>query len=99
MIAHLTVTDPATFAKYPPLATPMVLAHGGKVLMVTGPGMKEMNVREGTPQHQVTAALEFPSAAAFQGWYTSPEYQAVIGLRTSSSHGWLFGAEGFTPPT
>ena len=98
IVAHYTVTDPATFATYPPAAIPTILQHGGKLLMAAGPGMTEVNNHEGTPQHPVTAVLEFPSAEACQRWYTSPEYQAVVGLRTGSTQGWILGAEGFQLP-
>lgn len=98
MVAHYTVTDPATFATYPPAAIATILQHGGKVLMAAGPGMAEAHSHEGTPQHPVTVVLEFPSGEAFQRWYASPKYQAVKGLRTRSSQGWLLSAEGFQLP-
>ena len=102
MVFHFSVTDPAAFATYPPAVMPTILQHGGKVLMAAGPsklpGMAEVHNHEGTPQHPVTVLLEFPSAEACRRWYTSPEYQAVAGLRTGSTQGWVVGAEGFQLP-
>lgn len=53
--------------------------HGGKYLAFTG----DVEVMEGAWPGSVVL-LEFPDTAAARRWYHSPEYQAIIGLRTSS---------------
>src|SRR5438046_2365103 len=98
VLFHNTVKDADTFSKYPPLAIPTLAQHGGKLLMVAGPGMAEPTNYEGVPQHGVTAILEFESREAAERWYESPEYRAVKGLRTSSTEGWVMGAAGFVMP-
>ena len=92
---HYTVTDLATWQKYLPAAVPTIVQYGGKVLTVTGSGLQKPTVIEGAPEHAVTVILEFESQPAFERWYKSPEYQAVIGLRTNSSEGWALGLPTF----
>jgi uncharacterized protein (DUF1330 family) len=98
VLFHNTVKDVETFQKYPPAATATVMQYGGKLLAVAGPGMQEPTVLEGTPQHAVTALIEFESQAACERWYNSPEYRAVRGLRTSSTEGWVLCLPAFQPP-
>ena len=99
MVSHFSVMDPATFQKYPPLATPILSQYGGKILSLTGlDGLPARAVIEGAPQHIGTAIVEFDSQEALQAWYNSSEYQAVIGLRTDSTEGWVIGAPALQPP-
>ena len=93
IIANQTVTDPETFGKYAQAAGPTVAAFGGKVL-VAGPGAE---VLDGEPA-PATVIIEFESVEKAKAWYNSPEYQAVIGLRLSSTTGWLLVAPQFVPP-
>ncbi|WP_024800084.1 DUF1330 domain-containing protein [Nocardia sp. BMG51109] len=51
------------------------LVHGGQQRAVEGPA-------DGT-----VIVLEFPDYAAAQEWYASPEYQAILPLRTDNSVG------------
>ena len=55
-------------------------------------------VVEGDVQPPRIVIIEFPSRESFRGWYDSPEYQAVVGLRLESAPGTMVVAEGFTPP-
>jgi uncharacterized protein (DUF1330 family) len=99
MVSHFSVKDPATFQQYPPLATPILSHYGGTLLSLTGlDGLPARTVIEGTPQHVGTALVEWDSQEAFERWYRSPEYQAVIGLRTASTDGWVIGAPALPPP-
>lgn len=50
-------------------------------------------VMEGEP-NPVTVILKFPSKDAMKAWYNSPEYQAVIGLRTDNSEGTMVVIDG-----
>lgn len=62
-----------------------VAAHGGKVLARTstidvresthGPGWKPIRV----------LIIEFPSMAAAQAWYESPEYQEILPIRLQNA--------------
>lgn len=102
-LAHFTVHDLETFSQYPPAVNPIIAKHGGKVLTVTsradiGTGVPEPLVIEGNPQHMVTVVVEFPSRAAFEEWYQSPEFQRISNFRTSASTGWALGLPEFTLP-
>ena len=55
-------------------------------------------VVEGDVQPPRIVIIEFPSRESFRGWYDSPEYQAVVGLRLEAAPGTMVVAEGFTPP-
>jgi uncharacterized protein (DUF1330 family) len=55
-------------------------------------------VVEGDVQPPRIVLIEFPSRESFRGWYDSPAYQAIVGLRLESTTGTLVVAEGFTPP-
>jgi uncharacterized protein (DUF1330 family) len=50
------------------------LARGGTV-----------EVREGDWKPGRLVLIEFPSLQQARGWYHSPEYQAIIGMRTRNS--------------
>jgi uncharacterized protein (DUF1330 family) len=81
VIALETIHDEAKFGEYRAqvMAT---LAPYGAVFVVRGGAT---TVLEGDWPHQRTVVIEFPSRAAAEGWYASPAYQAVIGLRQGSS--------------
>jgi uncharacterized protein (DUF1330 family) len=97
-MAHYTVKDMETWQRYVPVGVPTVSQYGGKILVAAAPGLQQPAAIEGTPQHAVTVILEFASQSAFERWYTSPEYQAVVGMRTSSTEGWGLGLPAFEPP-
>jgi uncharacterized protein (DUF1330 family) len=69
---------------------PTIVAHGGKIL-VAGPNATTM---EGNPA-ETTVVLQFPTREALENWYHSPEYQAIIHLRTDNSEGFLVFADEF----
>jgi uncharacterized protein (DUF1330 family) len=56
----------------------------------------DISVLEGEWNHPRLVVIEFPSRAAAQGWYNSPDYQKVIGLRLASTTGNLVIVDG--PP-
>ncbi|MEJ2323052.1 MAG: DUF1330 domain-containing protein [Gammaproteobacteria bacterium] len=93
LIANYTINDPAGYDAYVAAVGPTIFAHGGEIL-VAGPGSTPV---EGAPG-EVTVVLRFPSMAALQGWYDSPEYQAIIDLRRNSTDGHLVFAEQFVLP-
>ena len=72
---------------------PILRAHGAEVLVAGAGG----DVREGDPPDQ-TVVLRFASKEAAQGWYDSPEYQAVVHLRTDNSRGTLVICDEFVRP-
>ena len=42
--------------------------------------------------------VKFPSKEAARDWYASPEYRAIVGLRTDNSGGLLVLADEFAMP-
>lgn len=82
VIANYEVTNPDAFAPYPAAATETLQAHGAEIIAV------DMNseILEGDAK-PVTVILKFASKDAMKKWYNSPEYQAIIGLRTDNAEG------------
>ena len=81
MIARIDVTDPEEYAIYAGQTVALAEKFGGRYLVKGGP----QQVVEGTaPTRHVI--VEFPSRAAAERWFTSPEYQRIlpIALRAST---------------
>ena len=99
VIAHLSVRDPETFAKYLEAAQAISAQFGAKPIAFAGmPGMPDHQVIEGQPQHDGIGVIEFESEETAKRFYESPEYQAIKPLRTSSSEGWLILVPGVQMP-
>jgi len=84
VVINLDVTDPETFEKYRAVATPLVMNSGGKYLAVD-----LAPVDLDGKSRQALAIVEFESVEAAKHFYNSPEYQAIIDLRLSSTEGWV----------
>ena len=85
------VFDPEGYKEYQAKVGPGVAAHGGKYLSAGG----DLQVIEGDwPLHRIVM-LEFPDKAAFEGWYFSPDYQALKLIRDRTVHSKAFGIGGF----
>jgi uncharacterized protein (DUF1330 family) len=73
-----------------------IKAHGGKVLART----TNIDVRESTHgtgwQPSRILIIEFPSMAAAQAWYDSPEYQEILPNRLANSKDNMVIVEGAT---
>lgn len=93
LIANYRVTNQAAYDAYPPAVVPTILAHGGQIL-VAGPASESV---EGAPG-LMTVVLKFPSKEAVRGWYDSPEYQAIVHLRTDNTEGFVVFADEFVMP-
>ena len=83
MVAHLDVHDPAGFEKYRDRVVATVVQHGGSYLVRGG----AMDMVEGSDLPPRTVIIEFPSVEQAKGWYNSPEYQDIIGLRLAAATG------------
>jgi len=90
VIAVETIHDEAMFADYRQRVLPTLEAFGGRFVVRGG----HLTVIEGEWPHRRTVVIEFPSREAAEGWYASPAYQAVIGLRLGSSTGSLVIVDG-----
>jgi uncharacterized protein (DUF1330 family) len=90
LVAAETVNDEAMFAEYRKHVPGTLEKFGGKILARGG----RLSLLEGAWKDPRLVIIEFPSREAAEGWYKSPEYQAVIGLRHKSSVGNLVVVDG-----
>ncbi|HEX6218430.1 MAG TPA: DUF1330 domain-containing protein [Sphingomicrobium sp.] len=90
VIANVDVHDGQAYEAYRSRTLATIEAHGGRFIVRGG----EVKTLEGNPNLHRVVIIEFPSREAAQGWYDSPEYQAIIPLRTSTSAGALCIVEG-----
>ena len=81
-VANYRITDQAGYEQYLAAVGPSLAAHGAERVILD----RESDLLEGTAGH-VTVVLRFPTKAAAKAWYDSPEYQAIVHLRTDSSEG------------
>jgi uncharacterized protein (DUF1330 family) len=72
-IAHVTVTDPESYAKYAELAGPAIAKHGGHFIARGGRYVQ----LEGQERPRNVVA-KFPSVEAAEACYNSPEYQKAL---------------------
>ena len=88
-IAHVTVTDPAAYARYQALAPAAFAAHGARFLARGG----EADVLEG-PALERHVVIEFPSLAKARACYYSAEYQAARARRRDAATAHVVIVEG-----
>jgi uncharacterized protein (DUF1330 family) len=94
LLAELTVTDPAGFARdYGAHVARIAAAHGGEFLARGG----QAEALEGRPPRPRVVILRFPSMAAARAFWTSPDYKAIAPARqrTARTRAWL--VEGLPP--
>ncbi|MEM1159806.1 MAG: DUF1330 domain-containing protein [Pseudomonadota bacterium] len=90
-IGHISVTNPEAYKEYVEKAPETIAAHGGRYLVRAG----HATVVEGGFQNDRHVVLEFPTREALEGWYNSPEYQAVLPIRLANSTGDMVFVDGF----
>jgi uncharacterized protein (DUF1330 family) len=90
IVAAETPTDESMFSEYRKAVRATLEAFGGKFLVRGGPP----KLLEGEWPHTRLVIIEFLSREAAEGWYRSPEYQRIIGLRHGNSAGNLVIVEG-----
>ena len=90
VVVQVTVHDQAKFEEYRKHVPPTLTAHGGRFIVRGG----ATTVVEGEWPNPRLVVLEFPSRAAAEGWYHSPEYQKILPLRTQSSRANLVVVDG-----
>jgi uncharacterized protein (DUF1330 family) len=89
LIANYTVTNPDAYADYPPAVAPTLGPFGGELVVADFAS----EVIEGAAA-PVSIVVKFPDKQAAKDWYHSEAYQAVIGLRTDNSEGFLTFVDG-----
>ena len=90
VVVQETVHDQTTFDAYRKDVLPTITAHGGRFIVRGG----NMTVVEGEWPNPRLVILEFPSRAAAEGWYRSPEYQKILPLRLKSTRSNLVVIDG-----
>ncbi len=93
VVANYNVTNPEGYDAYIAAVIPTIVSHGGKIL-VAGPDSVGI---EGNPG-SVSVVLQFPTREALEGWFNSPEYRAIIHLRTDNTEGFVVFADEFLMP-
>jgi uncharacterized protein (DUF1330 family)/predicted ester cyclase len=91
-IAEIGVHNPTAYREYVAAVTPLVARFGGVYLARGGAAI----AKEGAAAQGRVVLLEFPSHATAQAFYDSPEYQAIIGLRTKVATSRVLLVEGAT---
>jgi uncharacterized protein (DUF1330 family) len=81
VIGHITVKDEAKWAEYRS-QVPATLAPWQAELVFRG---KKLAVLGGEHAYDDTVVIRFADAAAADGWFHSPAYQALIPLRTAAA--------------
>ena len=95
-IALLNITDRERFGEYTRGFREIFSKYSGKLLSVEeAPTL----IEGGDWPHTRTVLIEFPDAEAFDAWYRSAEYQALVKHRYAASTGRLVLIKSFTPPT
>ena len=89
-IAYESINDPNTFEEYRRQVMPTLEAHGGRFIVRGG----AFTALEGEMPYGRISVLEFPSRAAAESWYRSPEYQRILPLRTQSTRSQLVLVDG-----
>jgi len=90
VVVQESVTDQAMFDAYRKEVPPTIAAHGGRFTVRGG----ALTVLEGQWPLPRLVIIEFPSRAAAEAWYRSPEYQKLLPLRLKSSTGNLVIVDG-----
>jgi uncharacterized protein (DUF1330 family) len=90
VIAAETPNDESMFSEYRKAVPATLEAFGGKFITRGG----NLKLLEGEWPHSRLVVIEFPSRAAAEGWYRSPEYQKIIGLRRRCTVSNLIIVEG-----
>lgn len=92
-VAEISVHDAEGYKAYVAAVTPLVEKFGGTYLVRGGQAV----AREGAPPAGRVVILEFPSVAAAEAFYDSPDYQAVLPLRLKTATSRVYYVEGYTP--
>jgi uncharacterized protein (DUF1330 family) len=90
VIFDVTIHDLPKYQQYMAKIKPVIEAAGGRYLVRGGVHM----VIEGDWRPTRLVIFEFPSLAAAQSFYGSPEYQTLKALRQEASSANIVGVEG-----
>lgn len=94
LIFEIEITDAEAWAAYQAMARPIMAASGGQFL-ASDPAVTPL---EGGWAPKSLSIVEFPSVAAAQSFYHSPDYQKTVPARQAASIGRGVLVTGLPPP-
>jgi uncharacterized protein (DUF1330 family) len=89
-VGNFELTNAGGYKAYVPAVVPILQAHGAEILVAE----YESEPLEGKPG-SVTVVVKFASKEALDTWYSSPDYQKIVHLRTDNSKGIFVSAGEF----
>jgi len=89
-IVYENIDDTKTFEEYRRQVLPTIEAFQGRFIVRGG----TFTTLEGEMPYERIAVLEFPSRAAAESWYHSPDYQRILPLRTRSGRSLFILVDG-----
>ncbi len=93
IVAEVNVTDAEGMKPYAAATTPIITKYGGHYIVRGG---KSASLEGSAPAPRI-AVIEFPSFAAAQAYYSSPDYSAIKAIRQKAATSRLFLVEGTLP--
>ena len=90
VIANIDVHDAEGYEEYRRHVPPTIAAYGGRYVARGG----ETRVLEGEGSPGRLVILEFPSLAAAEAWWNSPEYRPLRAVRDRTSRSSLVLIDG-----
>ena len=90
-VGHINITNMEGYKVYGAAVPATIAKHGGKYLCRGG----DYTLVEGSMENDRHVVIEWPSRAVAEGWYNSPEYQAIIRHRLDNSSGDLLLVDGY----
>lgn len=93
VIVEIEVTNPEAYEGYKAAAAALVATAGGRYLVRGG----KSEAREGALPAGRVVVLEYPSFEAAKAFLDSPEYAAIVHLRTDNTRSRLMIVEGVVP--
>ena len=91
IVGEVTVHNPEGYGQYAQKVPGTIAQYQGKYVVRGGTSTQ----LEGKAQGSRRVVIEFPSRAAAETWYRSPEYQAILPLRLAHSQGHIALVDGF----
>lgn len=92
LIANITVTDPARYEAYRQQVPAVISRYDGRYLVRGG----AVHPLEGELGFDRFVVIEFPSMAAAQRFYGSPEYAPLLKLRSEATRSQVAFADGYS---
>jgi uncharacterized protein (DUF1330 family) len=94
VILHNRIDDAEAYGRYLEQVPPTMLKHGAEILVIDD----HAECVEGQAPFPRTVLLKFPSRDAVQAWYSSPEYQEILPIRTAATDGFAVVCDEFVMP-